>query len=337
MMRKKTRSKIIKIIFYFVVAILIVEGFSRSFFYQGHLPKNLYVAQPVVGYVHTPSSRIRYNDYSIIETNSLGLRGPELGEKEDMYRIAIVDASMTFNGAVPFEFTVTKLLEDRMNNGSKTKYEIINAGVAGYTLLQKKAMLEYLLNNNVQPDMVLMGYSQHDISGPEEEYAMIVRHKWLLTRQYENVPDYKLIPELFIFEHFNIARLLVAQLTKANSKTVIRPSELSEDDREDVDKALEIIKEMKQICDENDIRFYVLFNIEKSRYSRPNVRYEDKLKLFKDALNSSNIPLIDVEDAFLSRVDNPLDYFLPGTNIHYNAQGSKVFAEVLADKLQTLE
>jgi len=94
------------------------------------------------------------------KTNSSGLRDQEypLNKPENTYRIAVLGDSFTMAEGVAIENAYHSLLEERFNQlDGDFKYEFINFGVAGYSLLQyvstiNKKVLQF------KPDAILVGF-----------------------------------------------------------------------------------------------------------------------------------------------------------------------------------
>lgn len=98
-------------------------------------------------------------DYSI---NSSGMRGADLSDKSDAYRIIALGNSCTFGWGVTFEDTWVHRLQKLLNEQIPGRpVEVINVGVPGYTSLQGK---RYLADDLIalQPDMVLVMFGHND-------------------------------------------------------------------------------------------------------------------------------------------------------------------------------
>jgi lysophospholipase L1-like esterase len=91
-------------------------------------------------------------------TNSLGLRSPEIprARSPGSFRIAVVGASTVMGvGAATNEDTFPALLESRLRKMFPGRtIEVINAGIAGYTLEDERLLLERLILP-LRPDLVI--------------------------------------------------------------------------------------------------------------------------------------------------------------------------------------
>ena len=94
-----------------------------------------------------------------METNSIGLRDREYGDKKDnTFRILVLGDSITFGLGVELEDTYPKQLETILglrNDGKK--YEVINAGVMGYGTDHEFYYLEEW-GAKLKPDLVIVGF-----------------------------------------------------------------------------------------------------------------------------------------------------------------------------------
>ena len=109
-----------------------------------------------------------------VSTNSHGLRGAELAAKGTRKRILAVGDSTTFGLGVNDEEAWPAQLEQLLNaRGPEPQYEVLNAGVTGYTAFQ---CLQYLLTRgfDLAPDLLVVtsGNNACDtfrpVSDPEE-------------------------------------------------------------------------------------------------------------------------------------------------------------------------
>ncbi len=97
----------------------------------------------------------------IIETNSLGLRYPELGEKTgDEFRVLVLGDSITFGDYVSFDETYPAALEQRFK-GRIPRIRVINAGLPGVgTSDELHHFVE--IADDVEADLVLVGMYLND-------------------------------------------------------------------------------------------------------------------------------------------------------------------------------
>lgn len=110
--------------------------------------------------------RLRPNArFGKLSTNARGFRGKDFDrvKPDNTVRIVVLGDSCTLGVGVGNEETYAAVLEDRLNRipGSKTRYEVINAGVAGYTSLQG---LRYLKSRIIRyrPDVIVAQFGFND-------------------------------------------------------------------------------------------------------------------------------------------------------------------------------
>lgn len=98
--------------------------------------------------------------------NSLGLRNRELGAKKTgTYRILFLGDSLIWSGETSSGELYTAVLERRLNSRSPNdpnSFEIINAGIPGYTTYQELEFLK-IYGMGMKPDLVILGFVFNDL------------------------------------------------------------------------------------------------------------------------------------------------------------------------------
>jgi lysophospholipase L1-like esterase len=100
-----------------------------------------------------------------IETNALGLRGPETTREKPagVVRIAALGDSVTFGygvaGSEAWPAVLGQLLNERA--AGRRRYEVLNFGTSGYSTRDEAAVLEHKALA-MEPDLVLVGYFLND-------------------------------------------------------------------------------------------------------------------------------------------------------------------------------
>jgi lysophospholipase L1-like esterase len=100
--------------------------------------------------------------------NSLGLRNREIGPKPPgVRRILVLGDSLVFSGETTSGELYTQVVERRLNEraGNAGAFEVINAGVPGYTTFQERAFLD-LHGLGMAPDVVVLGFVLNDLYYP---------------------------------------------------------------------------------------------------------------------------------------------------------------------------
>lgn len=118
----------------------------------------------------------------VIETNSLGLRHPELGEKaDDEFRVLVLGDSITFGDYVSFEETYTALLEERFAGRRRPRVTVINAGLPGASASDE--LYHYLeICDAVDADLVLIGMYLNDAQNSGHFYARSLSQPFASSR-----------------------------------------------------------------------------------------------------------------------------------------------------------
>jgi lysophospholipase L1-like esterase len=144
--------------------------------WSGHEGVRLHPAVRATIHNHTLSHRD-----VVIETNSLGLRHPELGRKsDDEFRVLVLGDSITFGDYVPFEETYTAQLESRLD-GSRPRVTVINAGLPGAGASDE--LYHYLeICDAVDADLILVGMYLNDAQSGGRFYARSLPEPYASSR-----------------------------------------------------------------------------------------------------------------------------------------------------------
>ncbi|MFN2399922.1 MAG: hypothetical protein ABR543_14985 [Gemmatimonadaceae bacterium] len=116
-----------------------------------------------------PGIQIMFLD-QLLTTNRWGIRGRDnsLAKPEGTYRIALLGPSHVMGSGVADGETIAVFLESRLNAAADSagtgRFEVLNFGVAGYSLLQQLSLLEQRAVM-FEPDAVLIADGRH-LSGP---------------------------------------------------------------------------------------------------------------------------------------------------------------------------
>ncbi|OGW74685.1 MAG: hypothetical protein A2Z72_05420 [Omnitrophica bacterium RBG_13_46_9] len=90
--------------------------------------------------------------------NRMGFRGKEFSKKKEpnTYRIVVLGASSTFGVYNEDDFTYPALLEKMINNeNNKRRFEVINAGIGGFTLFNIRNLFEEEIAG-FEPDCIII-------------------------------------------------------------------------------------------------------------------------------------------------------------------------------------
>src|SRR5688572_1130655 len=98
-----------------------------------------------------------------LQTNSAGLRNSEeINDDPNVFRILAIGDSFTFGFYVHNEESFPARLQERLNELRETRFQVLNAGIPGYTIEDE---LSYLKDKglNLKPDLVVLGVYTNDI------------------------------------------------------------------------------------------------------------------------------------------------------------------------------
>ncbi len=121
------------------------------------------------GWFHKPdahgSSALGGPDQAEVRTNSLGLRGAEIGTTrlEGVKRILVFGDSYAFGVGVDEEHTLSARLERMLGAGGQ-RFEVVNLGVAGYSTDQEYVLFHELATR-LAPDVVVLVACDNDFEG----------------------------------------------------------------------------------------------------------------------------------------------------------------------------
>jgi lysophospholipase L1-like esterase len=122
---------------------------------------------------------------AMVRTNALGLRSPELRE-DGSVRILSVGDSCTFGWNVGQDETYPAVLERLLNREATTaRYEVVNAGIAGYSSYQG---LVYLRERGLalRPRVVIIGFGFNELFRIGDDEARLARGRLLMPLLHLN-------------------------------------------------------------------------------------------------------------------------------------------------------
>lgn len=153
------------------------EHFNLCF----HFNKRIFLKNPYVFWKLAPDKELG--------VNSFGFRDPKIISKHKdniTFRIICIGDSVTYG--VPHKLNkpqnvYPKLLENLLNNANKRKkFEVINAGVSGYSSYQGLQYLKHYLLK-YKPDLVIAQFGINDTAGAVyfEDKNQIVYPNWIIN------------------------------------------------------------------------------------------------------------------------------------------------------------
>jgi hypothetical protein len=149
-----------------IAGLAIAEGILRTFklwAIPDYSEMNWYrkVSIPGVPYLFKPDLRSAWG-LGRVATDDFGIRNDHPAAKPaGIYRILMLGDSVTFGFGVDQKQSFPAVLEDLLNKNEKTRYQIIDAGVPGFSIADEAALLPALLAR-YKPDLVLWTIVSND-------------------------------------------------------------------------------------------------------------------------------------------------------------------------------
>ncbi|MCS6836136.1 MAG: SGNH/GDSL hydrolase family protein [Anaerolineae bacterium] len=225
-----------------------------------------------------------------VTTNSGGLRNLQ-DTRQDAFRILAVGDSFTFGAFVgdhdtwPF-WLESILMKHAAELGDERVYQVLNAGVGGYTISDE---LAYMNDKGfaLRPDLVILGFTPNDIAGLN---ASLLATYGRPATFADSRADHSLIPDSLQEQSalLNLFQILRFQIVLRGQ---IRPAE---------DYPYSKVRESEE-------KFYELARQDPSAEQR----YREDFQRFADAMRSRGIDWIVVAFPFMSQLafDAPRDKF----------------------------
>ena len=286
----------------------------------------VYTVDDILFWKFKPSSEIDINPnyklgnfYSKYTINSHGFRGGEFKKEKqrDAYRIIILGDSITFGLMVSEEKTYYKLLEKMLNEMfPQIKFEVLSAGVPGYTSFQglhllKKEILSY------SPDMVIVYFGANNEFArsyyTDREYADKTR-KTSLKRWSKTLRTYWLLKLISQKLKKNMAAQEIAVDVKLTQTKVRVPP---------IDFLDDIIK-MKDLTDKSGVDMIFIAPPHSDEKLKEEPIAEEYASIVKFLGNY--IAVADVDSQFKLK---GADSLFTGDSIHPNEKGHEVIAKTI--------
>ncbi|MDZ4725596.1 MAG: hypothetical protein SH817_05535 [Leptospira sp.] len=170
-----------KKIFYYLLIIIFLLGTFRLLDYLTFAILNKNPNEGVKKYPPNSEFISITSDFVYLsETNSLGIRNDELGEKKNK-RILFLGDSFVYGVGVEKEERMTELLSSKLKE-SNLKFEVINAGVIG-TCPRESLALYKDLNPHIKPDYVVLNLYTNDIYESGDDFITVRTREVLFNKK----------------------------------------------------------------------------------------------------------------------------------------------------------
>ena len=328
---KKPQARAYFILFALVMVAVLVEiacrslnltdRFSADFkFYIRHVDEDIYAPWNTEDALLMWAPKPNYND-GIIKINSQGFRDQEYSPQKppNTIRILCLGDSSTFRGEYP------SMLEDRLNKNFTRQnlcFEVINAGVTGYTSYQGLCMYKYK-GARYSPDIVTFYFG---INEPIKRFYL--NDKEILQ---ERVPVIlKIIKNRLLLKlhSYRLFRKFITGVTKKND------SSRSNVPRVSLGDFRENVIELNSLCKKNGSVLVLIsppLCEEKAQFweRAPDIAlYREELKKISDEYD---IPYVYIA-GMTERSKQPTDQYFLDT-VHPNEAGNELIAQRLFEYL----
>ncbi len=159
-------KNILAILFGCIIAFFCLEILVRVLYPQ---EPRLFVADPYIRTIHRPSvdtERVQPEYTSHIRTNAQGFVGDDFvkEKKSGVTRIAMLGDSFTEGFSVDIEKSYVTLLQEKLNAGSSTQYEVYNFGIGGAGPTHESLIYEHYIRPYTPDVVVYQFYNRNDYS-----------------------------------------------------------------------------------------------------------------------------------------------------------------------------
>ncbi|MBT3408360.1 SGNH/GDSL hydrolase family protein [archaeon] len=279
-----------------------------------------------------------------IRTNSMGVRDREYDKKkpENTYRIIGLGDSVTFGANIDENETFLNILEEKLNYQSDKNFEVINAGVSAYNIIQYYISLKNKLMV-YDPDLVILNFYQNDYipinflkkyknfnqtynAGGNYKREEILAQNLAGFFPFPFKWNYFLLKNFAFYRFLNIKSYNIA--SKINSDYYIPDAYTYlngiEPVKENKQALLDIIELSKK--EKFDLIIVVHPNLEKEDNNDKWIRTVPVQKY--------DVPTLDLYDHYISKNVSPVELKrVPQDFIHPNVRGNKIIGEAIYDFL----
>jgi lysophospholipase L1-like esterase len=292
---------------------------------------DVFMKDPYLFWRLRPSRTVtsRFFEGQSYRINSMGLRDDEISRVKTKTRILVLGNSCTFGWGVTEEETYAR----RLGTLLEGEYDVINAGVPGYSTEQGKRFFQQELLE-LKPDIVTMMYAWND--------------HWAASNGIAD-KDQEFPPALVLAIQNQLARLHSYRLLKKALLSQLEPhpdSLWSPDSvvyRVSYQDFADNLAEICHLCRANDITPILLTSPAPSlsRYGQkrgwaPAVRFHHIYNWqIRETAEKLGVPLVDAA-VELDHHDGMYDD-VRHDFIHFNAAGHAIIAEMLAAEVEAIE
>ena len=366
--KKTNRNIAINLALFFVaIAIFLVffEIIARLLNPEYGSTKGMFQKDEVLDYSMTPNFKGKFSRQEFkleLQTNSLGLRDIEYGEKKgNEFRILALGDSFAW-GAYGTELNQTylKILEKKLNErgGKNFRYLVINAGVPGYGTDQE---LLYLKDRGykLKPDLIMLNFFVgNDFIDNLQSGEMTVKDGFLVTSKSRqkfaeklrafllaNSHAYRVIEKgmLNVFGNF-IQKYVKGKIQQDDYQAKLFLAPLNKDIKQQITKTKEVLKDMKSYANSNNMTFVIVLmplnyqvdnNLKQifieNNYKNQQYDMGQPQKAIKEWGRNNNVVVIDLLPE-LQRLNKDNDFYWK-FNPHFNIKGNEAVGQIIYQEL----
>ena len=343
--------RVMTALFSFLAVFLAVEGLL---WLAGVVPPILHFGSPRI---YQPDTELIYamRPGGAIDTNSLGLRGPEIFEATGKVRLIALGDSYTYGHQLDYESSYPALLEERLNRrGPPTEngFEVINAGVPGYNVDQAYALFTRRLAG-LNPDWLVLIIEPKDLAGANvlfdlegEELVPVSGWKnWIYLQLWlrTHTPDW--------IKRTHLYRFLVGRLAGSDPFGTIGFRDLDEQIQWQIDKIERLVGDLVARGERDGYEVLVVNypdrpallhggDYRRSTYFGLPVhilgpRGNLHMERLRDVIGASGAHFIDGMDIFVERDHEAgeLDALFLWDDPHMSRAGNEELAEIVAEEI----
>ncbi|MBX7151364.1 hypothetical protein K1X84_06975 [bacterium] len=254
--------------------------------------------------------------------NSAGLRDREFEKPKPSgtFRILVLGNSCTYGWGVSQEDTYSKVLEKKLTASYPSKkFEVINAGVIGYSIAQE---LEYLKSDGVEwnPDMVLISHTFNEGKRVNPRSPQEIKDQVFFSMKIKNI-----LRNIALY-HFVVEYNFSSQYVKLAKKVTEDPTWIADDAftiyQEDLQSIIETSKQMNATP-------VFMITVTKNQITADSIRYSKHQMAMKEIAELNHIPTVDFMLPFRTQKDK--DLYVDGG--HPTEIGHEIMADEIFKKL----
>lgn len=259
----------------------------------------------------------------LVETNSLGLRNPEVKMKPEKPRILALGDSFTFGPYLNNDQTWPFYLQDAFDS----QVEVLNAGVSDYSIDYE---LAYFLEKGwkLTPELVILQFFSNDLTDllPEK----------VKQRQPRFTKDNFLSKSVnFLRERSRLFGLLVKwKINRAEKKQSLQEEEIrtrfhkikykTSQNHPVFLKYQEEFEKMVQFVQEKNLAFMVVIFPALEQIENPSLN--DPAQFILSLCQKYQLPCLDLQTTFL-KIENPEALYLIPVDTHLSKEGNQLVAQ----------